>query len=293
MADKCWFVLKQTHYPPPAFPINGAGSVSGSGPLCWGHIIPSITKLDNVINPRGPPDITPDIRIYHTKSLNLTWDASTRNERSTSSQFSLPVGVGIGMRIGADLGASFQQTVKTFWQFESLDSYIFQPTLEYVEDAMESDEVQAYLKRRGGIISTSLFMITGIIVARGGEGLVSVMQNKNPHGGPKVDMASVVKLGFDASTSNTASNSVSTEKATDFVWAIRLAKISKEGVFDRRWSCSTLTKGATFSSNCKISKRQELFEALENEGFVGAQPSDLDIDGDIYVVDMDGACHAT
>ncbi|VUC25254.1 unnamed protein product [Clonostachys rosea] len=293
MADKCWFVLKQTHYPPPAFPTNGAGTVSGSGPLCWGHIIPSIAKLDNVINPRGPPEITPDIRIYHTKSSNLTWDTSIRNERSTSSQFSLPLGVGIGMRIGADLGASFQQTVKTFWQFESLDSYIFQPTLEYVEDVMESDEVQAYLKRHSGLISTSLFMITGIMVARGGEGLISEMENKTPHGGPTVDMASVVKLELDASTSRTTSTSVSTEKASDFVWAIRLAKISKEGVFDRRWSCSTLSKGATFSGHSKISKHQELLEALENEGFVGALSPDLDLDGDVYVIGMDGACHAT
>jgi hypothetical protein len=31
MASKCWFVLKQTHYPPPAIPKNGIGHVSGSG----------------------------------------------------------------------------------------------------------------------------------------------------------------------------------------------------------------------------------------------------------------------
>lgn len=50
-----------------------------------------------------------------------------------------------------------------------------------------------------------------------------------------------VQGGFSLATST----STSAKNTHDFVWAVRLSKITK-GLFDKKWSKKTYSKGATF-----------------------------------------------
>jgi hypothetical protein len=175
MASKCWFVLKQTHYPPPVIPKNGTGKVGGSGPICPGHLIPDLKHLDNVINRHGPLDIPLDMPIYPTKAWDLTWEVNKSHGVDIS-----------GVAIKLDARVAFTRTIKNFWEFVSLDTFIFQPTSEYVEDSVEDDEVAAYLKRRGFLGSSTIFMITGVIVARGAKTKTSEVRKRNVHAGSGV-----------------------------------------------------------------------------------------------------------
>lgn len=59
-------------------------------------------------------------------------------------------------------------------------------------------------------------------------------------------------------------------KRSDFVWAIRLAKISK-GVLDRKWSHATFSKGASFGVNDGEDLGDQLVEALAEEGIKGIE----------------------
>lgn len=186
MASKCWFVLKQTHYPPPAIPKNGIGRVSGSGPICLGHLIPDLKHLDNVINRHGPLDIPADMPIYPSKAWDLTWEVNKSDGADVSGEVGVPIAAAAGLTIKSSAGVAFERSIKNFWDFESLDTFIIQPTGEYVEDSVEDDEVAAYLENRGLLKSSTMFMITGIIVARGAQVKTSNAQRRAVHGGPGV-----------------------------------------------------------------------------------------------------------
>lgn len=184
MASKCWFVLRQTHYPPPSLPHNGTGPVCGSGPITLGHIIPDLRHLDNVLNYHGPLDIPPNTPIYPTKAWNLTWDAKNTKGVNVSVSSGIPIAAALGVTVKLDAGAAFKQTINNCWEFESLETYIFQPTAEYIEDSMEDEDVAAYLSNRGLLRSASTFMITGIIVARGAKVNTSNGASRDTSGGP-------------------------------------------------------------------------------------------------------------
>lgn len=183
MASKCWFVLKHTHYPPPTIPQNGIGTVHGSGAICLGHLIPDLQHLDNVINRHGPLDVPTDMPIYPTKARKLEWEISHSSGVDLSANAGVPIAAAAGITLKLDAGVAFQRTTQNFWQFESLDTFIFQPTSAYIEDRIEDDEVAAYLKKLGPFKSSKVFMITGIIVARGANTKASESRIRGYHGG--------------------------------------------------------------------------------------------------------------
>ena len=62
---------------------------------------------------------------------------------------------------------------------------------------------------------------------------------------------------------------MATEHSTDFVWAVRLLKISK-GVFSSNWTQRTLSAGATFDMDNKAAGRRGVEKILnEDEGLEG------------------------
>ncbi|KAF7502927.1 hypothetical protein GJ744_004803 [Endocarpon pusillum] len=286
MASKCWFVLKQTHYPPPILPKNGTGRLSGSGPICLGHLIPDLKHLDDVINRHGPLDIPPDMPIYPTKAWNLTWEVKKNGGMDISGKGGVPIAAAAGLTIEQDAGVAFKRTTQNFWKFKSLDTAIFQPTSEYVEDSVEDDEVVAYLEKRGLFRSSTLFMITGIIVARGTKSETSEFRKRDFHGGLGVEFPEIAGVGIDVSAPNETVVSSTAQKTTDFVWAVRLAKISK-GLIDRQWSHETFSSGATFGLDNEAEKGQHIVDALQGEGLEGIEKVKVKVDDDVFVIGTD------
>ena len=166
MASKCWFVLRQTHYPPPTIIKDGLGG--NSGPICLGHIIPDLKHLDNVINRRsGPLKFPPDMPISSTKSFDLTDTTEDGRGSDLSLSAGVPIAVAAGIIVRAEIGAVLKRSMRSSWTFEALETFIIQPTAEYVAESVETEEVSAYLSTRAALGSHSVFMITGIKVAKG------------------------------------------------------------------------------------------------------------------------------
>lgn len=78
------------------------------------------------------------------------------------------------------------------------------------------------------------------------------------------------------------------QKTTDFVWAIRLVKISK-GLIDRRWSHETFSSGATFGLNEGQESGQRIIDALEIEGFKEVEMVDFTEAEDVFVITSDSS----
>lgn len=82
MIEKYWFILNQSHYPPPHLPKSGFGI--GNRAICWGHIILDLTIPDGVINwSEEGIEFTPSVEAYtqnpgtwtgnETRAWSLDW----------------------------------------------------------------------------------------------------------------------------------------------------------------------------------------------------------------------------
>jgi hypothetical protein len=182
MASKCWFVLRQTHYPP-VFPENGIGMAKGA--ICLGHVIPDLQHLDNVINTRGPNEFPADMPVYPSTAWDLTWETTKSNGAGFQASGGAPVAAAAGLELKLDAGVAFKKSVQKSDQFKKLETFIIQPTSEYIEDTIEGEQVSKYVTKNTTLgFSRSIFMITGMIIARGAKTSRVESQKQDVHGGP-------------------------------------------------------------------------------------------------------------
>lgn len=167
--DKCWFVLKQTHYPPP--PDESLQKGKPDGPLCLGHLIPSLRQLDQVINVEEFRDFMPKMKVWRSDTIDFTLDQSTGRDVGLSGQASFPIANGIpGVNATASIGALFGKRVANHYQFSRLEKYIVNPTTTWINDSIDTDEVKNYIKRTSRLGRWKMYLISGIAIARAGAG---------------------------------------------------------------------------------------------------------------------------
>lgn len=183
MTTKCWFVLRQTHYPPPELPEFGVGVAKG--PICLGHIIPDLEHLDNIINTKETLKFSADMQIYPSTAWHTTWEASDTDGIGLDGAAGAPVAAAAGLELHLSAGVAFKKSVHNSDQFEKLETFIVQPTAEYVDDIMDDPQVARYVENHAVLgLSKSLFLITGIIIARGSKTSRVEIQKRDFHGGP-------------------------------------------------------------------------------------------------------------
>lgn len=175
--EKCWFVLRQTYYPPPK---------NGIGPIQLGHIIPGLRHLGQVIN--GNPYPYPrGIVVYETRQEDLKWRIDRQNGVDLSVKALVPIPHTGGLvSVGGKASYAFQHSVSRFWEFEALDVMFIQPTRAYIEYCLDEDLVKRYVDKHKNLGSWSLFMITGLTIARGARGHQREEDRHDIHVDPKV-----------------------------------------------------------------------------------------------------------
>ncbi|KAK1451836.1 hypothetical protein CMEL01_06410 [Colletotrichum melonis] len=267
-------------------PKNGFGP--SRGPVCLGHLITDLRHLDNVINRDGPLDIPPNMPIHSSKGWGLNWQIHTGRGAEVSATAGAPIAAAAGVTIKLDAGLAFEMSVRKHWEFEALETFIVQPTNNFVEESVGTTEVLDHLKKQGWLKTSTLFMITGIAIARGASIGVSQTATKKIVGGPGIEAPlGIAEVGFQVGCSKDNAMLSSTHRSTDFVWAVRLAKISK-GFIDRKWSFETLSRGATFGRrNNGGDIGDEVTQALRDEG-LDMRPCLVNINDDVFVLNHDG-----
>jgi len=189
------------------------------------------------------------------------------------------------VQAGANVAAVFQKSASNYSNYESLDTSIIQPTMAYIEDSLKTGLVQKELEGRKllGVSSWTLFMVTGLIIARGATNKHHDLTEASMSGQARANVLEDVGVGAKTSISSKKKDSLSYQKASDFVWAVRLTKVTKRP-FIAGVARETVVRGATFSmeeDSEHIGWKAEL--AAE-----GLEPGDdnhtLCVDGDIFVV---------
>ncbi|UKZ83230.1 hypothetical protein TrVFT333_011036 [Trichoderma virens FT-333] len=271
--DKCWFVLKQVHYPPPDLPETGIGTANGS--ISLGHIIPDPVNLDGVIN-RSEEGITftSTARIRHTRTA-CNWNNVNDLEAGLSSNIQVSMGTGVPVSTALQSKLAFKRTSKNHESFDFLDSYIVDVDRKFISRILEKEEVAAHIERIKGVQLLgiggrwSIWMITGIIVARGAKRAYGDSRKIEARTSASVNAGNVAPgaVASGAVAANFASKkgtSMLIKESSDYVWAVRLTKIWKAAT-EKDWDFRTVEKGSTFSMNGEKPWREEIQKALAQE----------------------------
>ncbi|KAL0474007.1 hypothetical protein QR685DRAFT_518421 [Neurospora intermedia] len=239
--DKCWFTVNNTHYPPPS--LESMRSGHPISPASLGHLIPSLNHLDQIINAKAIEPFPSTMDIHGPTIMeDFKWDHTHTHSLSLEGKASIPLGPA-GVNMGVGLGGAFIKSVANYWEFDRLERYIMQPTRSYVQKCIERDEVKRWIAKNKSMMMMGrweVYMITGIIVARGG-GRNKKEKNRGKEFSVEVtvEVPLIVEAGPGGKRTMTRQKTWSTSQTGDFVWAVRLAKITKSGLHSD-WEMETV-----------------------------------------------------
>lgn len=185
--EKCWFPLRQTHYPPPATNL-GAHGVEQIGAICLGDILKDLQHLDQRLNEGDAFVLPPSTPIYTTRTHGFKWRNDNTRGIGFSGSLSAPVTAAVGLTAGAGLDLALRKSVAAYDEIEFLEVSIIQPRRDFIDKCLESDDISARIKGNRSILGAwKVFMITGIITARGTKSRKAESASLREHsGGPEV-----------------------------------------------------------------------------------------------------------
>lgn len=212
-------------------------------------------------------EIPEDIKINHTYKGSWTIDLG----RESHGDLGLFAKIAqLPAQLVARIG--WGKTEDGSYKVPTLDTYSFEPTPEYIKDSVAS--VSAEIIKSGD----SLYMITGVKIARGGEGSNTESSNFGVETEASVNqtVANVpVHVGEQFNYTKGSHNNQGFESTADFVFAYRVREIFyKRGI----WKTREYNKGAVLGENFSAVRKGE---DAEPEVFIeDAEIDDVDFEGD-------------
>ncbi|KAF3923911.1 hypothetical protein AA313_de0200601 [Arthrobotrys entomopaga] len=276
--DKCWFVLRQTTYTPE------------SGLIKCGHLIPDLRHLDQVINVEsGPPTYLRGNKPSITSRENFQWRRNTDSETSLEASASVPIPAAAGVvSAGGRLGMLFKSSVENYWDFDILETSMFNPTISYVTASLKDQAVQDYIQRVKMMNRWTMYMVSGVAVAKGGAKHTGTeTTGRSAHGGPTVSAAGIAEASLDGGFKRDKTTVANFNTSSDFIWAIRLTRLHK-GAFRDLFDIETFSKGATYGKDDEIDVRKELQdEGMGELNVVKLPKEDPELEEDVFVLPED------
>ncbi|KAG4280592.1 hypothetical protein FPRO06_11925 [Fusarium proliferatum] len=247
--ESVWFKLKHTHYTAPDVATLGTEGRE-TGPILLGHFIPDLNHLDQVINQGCIKAFPDDMEVWPSKTIEFQWEDSQSNQAGVSGSMTVPTDTTAGIGGNTSAQVAFQQSVENFAKFKSLDCYIVNPVNHYINDCIKQSALADHIKTEKRFGTWKVYMITGIMIARGAKTSHKEESHADANAEAGVSAAEVACASAGGHISQNQSQSSSGSSSTDFVWAIRLARIFKNlehFLLSKDWSMITETEGATFA----------------------------------------------
>ncbi|KAK3339885.1 hypothetical protein B0T25DRAFT_364479 [Lasiosphaeria hispida] len=269
--EKCWFALTQTTYPPPSLESMRLGTPDA--PLSLGHLIPNLRHLDQVINPSA---IEPFPRAMYIngpfKMADFAWKDDQNTNVSVLARAAAPLlGAVPGVEASGTLGGLFRRRVERWWEFECLETYTVNPTRAYIDRVLAAEEVRGHIERVKMLGGWTVFMVTGLAVARGRTGFgVRVERGTGGVLGVDVGVPGVVNVGPEVDIMATSTKQSGGTHMNDFVWAVKVAKIHVKHGLQKDWTIATLTGKDSWINQRAIMSFSEKKEDAGSEAAVAA-----------------------
>ncbi|KAK4151209.1 hypothetical protein C8A00DRAFT_36149 [Chaetomidium leptoderma] len=268
--DKCWFALRYTHYTAPKYESPGMAYGEAEGPLRLGHLLPGPRAVDNIINASGVLSFPKDMRITKSDTVNFCYARRVERTIEGSAAAEAPITAAAGLKIAVDAGAIFRTFMGNTWSIDRLETQIMQPTSAYVKNCLESPEVASWIDAHKKLGAWKVYMITGLMIARGARNEMVESTEKGGQAGGGVDASGLAKaeLGFHAARKE--ETEVSGEHQGDFVWAFRLSRVAS-GYFSERVHVEPYKEGAVLAQ----SDRTTANAILSEEGLLHVLGNDM------------------
>jgi hypothetical protein len=227
MAAKTYFLAPSFDYVPDRY-------------IDLGRIIADPTDPGTSLNPDSPKPPPSSVQTYIEKDYEKAIEQRGKVKVGIWARFAGQFGIG-------DISVNTNSVKNDVYKFQELETRLFQPTDEYIEEALQYPQVVRFAAKSG--YRRPLFMITGVKIARGANiskemvrehGLSAKVGIDGTPGGVPVDLA----VGGEAS--ELLREKEKFDAPSDFVFAFRLRKIFYEkGSVQHR----EFTKGALFGLN--------------------------------------------
>ncbi|KAL7912199.1 hypothetical protein GGI35DRAFT_309369 [Trichoderma velutinum] len=271
--DKCWFVLRQTHYPAPEYKHQGMAFGIAEGPVCLGHFISSPRKIDSIINSEGITLFPRNMRIWSTTAVDFRFSNNTTKGVQASVGVGLPIAAAIDMTINTEAGVVFRRLMGDTWAIDRLDTQIVQPTMPYLEQCRNSAQIAAWVEKNKILGFWKIYMISGLMIARGAKYERKEITEAEQKGGCRADLIGHVEA--EATVKHSAMQNIETtgRSLNDFVWAIRLTEVSKM-IFGPDLYQKVVRKGTVFAP---ISEKEDIKAVLDKEGLEGDDIHPLEV----------------
>lgn len=214
------------------------------GPLCLGSIIRSTSTPQFPLNGANIAPVTNE----NLPVVENDW------KKTISTESGLGFGVYAhflqlvmgGLGLGPEVDVRHSNRAMDTFAFDTVKTVSFEPTPEYIAEAVKAPAVQAYLKepRQRFAPVVSLFLVTGMKIVKGARIKYSASTDTSINGNIGVD---VVPLGVSAGPKGHWSrvNEEDTEfsRSSEFIFAFRVKRLR----FGRGVKSQDYNKGALFA----------------------------------------------
>ena len=224
MTEKSWFILRYNHFPP-------------DGPIKLGQLLENPCEPHQPIDFDGPAAFPSDMSVVLSVEEDFSWGVTQGSKWHAGFSAQLD-----GLPINGIIQAEFKKTKRDWVEFDSLETKIIAPTLEYIKESMARPSVKEFLGKH--FLPKRVFMITGLKIARtakrgrdrigGTGGQLQLQVTPSPlmpiHLGPDIGASSERATEWCSS-------------ASEFIWAFSLRQVHyRRGVVGR---VSVYADGAT------------------------------------------------
>ncbi|KAL7936384.1 hypothetical protein V8C35DRAFT_232749 [Trichoderma chlorosporum] len=204
-----------------------------TGPLCLGSIIRSTS--------------TPQYSLNRAKVLAVADPAPPVVEINWKKTISTEQGFGLGvyaqfllLPLGPEASAEHSNKEAYTFAFDTMTTLEFEPTQEYVQEAIKVPAVQEWLRepRQRFALAASLFLVTGIKLVKGARIHYSTSQKTKIAGNIGIDVP-VAAAGSKGQWSSMKDDDTEFNRELEFVFAFRVKKLK----FGRKLKVEDYNKG--------------------------------------------------
>lgn len=212
-----------------------------AGPLCLGSIIRSTSTPQyplNRANVVAVADAVPPV-------VETDWRKTISVEKGLSlglyAQF-LQLATG-GLPLGPEVDVEHSNKTANAFEFGTVTTLAFEPTQEYVQEAIKAPAVQTWLrepKQRFAPV-VSLFLVTGMKLVKGARIKYSTSQSTMVTGNIGIDVTALgMTLGPKGHWISTTDDGTEFNRESEFVFAFRVKRLK----LGRRLKVEEYNKGA-------------------------------------------------
>ncbi|KAK1706681.1 hypothetical protein BDP67DRAFT_476031 [Colletotrichum lupini] len=269
--NKCWFVLEQSFYTAPVYTnTSRAGGQTESGNLRLGDVVPSPDNIYPVLTQGTLPFFGREMRITQTQLGEFKWDQTHERQDGANAGAGAPVAAAAGATLSAEISAEFKRTMKTWANFNTLDTEVVQPSNTYIDQVIAHSEVQNYIEQHKTLPLDrwTVYVVIGLMIARAGGSIGGSKANSQTfHGSIDLDIAGAANSKIGDTHKNSTETHKSAQIQGDRVWAVRFAKVHK-GLLRRKWMQTEETAGAALDGDKE--GEEQVQKVLEHEGLSNA-----------------------